>query len=237
MGEDVNNIQRLLGKEYDQWAEETSRTLIRAMQRGESQQYLTAILQHAISDLQEPVSNALRAGIMRSASLATSGPLAGWEYSPKALKALAERIEKSDMYVERTLLPSISESVIKHIEGEGKFLDKIGIRAVLDIQASRMMEASGQAAIGETQKAALQGYQEDGKKVVPVRWELDTHAVHCKTDMMRGTFGCVQLAGTYMGGIDTLPTLPAANTTCGLDCMCHLSLSFDGGKTFKRYSS
>ena len=170
---------------------------------------------------------------MKSASLATSGPLAGWEYSPRALKALAERIAKSDMYVRQTLLPSIDESLMSHLNGQ---LDRDLIRAALNTQESKISTSAGHvwAAIADTQKGALLAYQEDGNKVIPVQWQLDPRALHCKTDMQRGTFGCVTLAGTYMGGIDTLPTLPAANTTCNLRCRCHLALSFDDGETFKR---
>ena len=232
-----NNISRLLGKQYEQWATVTERTLVRAMNRGANAQELTAILQHAVDDLRGPLAGVLRQGIMKSATLATGGPLAGYEYSPRALKALAERIAKSDAYVDNTLLPSIVETVTKHIGVPN--LDRLTIRAALDVPFAKVTTTAGHvwASIGETQKAALQGYQEDGKQVVPVRWELDPQAVHCQTSIKYGTFGCVTLAGTYMGGIDTLPTLPGANTTCGINDRCHLSLSFDGGKTFKRYSS
>ena len=231
----VNNVQRLLLQDYSKWAEVTQRALVSAMQRGATSQEIAGILYHRLTDLQGPLTGRLRSGIMQAATKTVSGPLAGWENSPIALKALAERIAKSDLYVQNTLLPSISESLLNHLEGN---LDKITIQAALEVQKSKMGMAAGHAwaAIGETQKAALQGYQSEGKRVVPVRWELDPHALHCETDMKHGTFGCVHLAGTYMGGIDTLPTLPAANTTCSLNCRCALSLSFDGGKTFKRYS-
>jgi hypothetical protein len=232
----ANNIQYLLINKYNQWAKETERALMRAIRRGEPPQYLAGILNHALEDLRGPLQGELRAGIMRSATLATGGPLAGWQFSPKALKALAERIAKSDMYVQQSLLPAIGESILKHVEGG---VDRETIQAALGLQDSKIAQAAGQvwAAIGETQKAALQGYQDEGKKVVPVRWELDPKAMHCQTSMKYGTFGCVTLAGTYMGGIDTLPTVPAGNTTCAGNCRCHLSLSFDGGKSFKRYSS
>ena len=232
----ANNIQYLLIIKYNQWAKETERALMRAIRRGEPPQYLAGILNHALEDLRGPLQGELRAGIMRSATLATGGPLAGWQFSPIALKVLAERIAKSDMYVQQSLLPAIGESILKHVEGG---IDRETIQAALGLQDSKIAQAAGQvwAAIGETQKAALQGYQDEQLKVVPVRWELDPKAVHCQTSMKYGTFGCVTLAGTYMGGIDTLPTVPAANTTCQLNCRCRLSLSFDGGKTFKRYSS
>ena len=234
----TNNVSRLMLREYNQWSVETSLALERAIKRGEPLQYLVGILQHSLEDLRGPLQGVLRKGIMRSASLAVTGPLAGWEHSPQALKALAERIMRSDAYVDSTLLPSLAESMAKHLQS-GEMLNKAALKAALGLQDSKITIAAGQvwAAIGDTQKAALQGFQEENKKVVPVRWELDPRALHCKTDSKRGTFGCETIAGTYMGGIDTLPTVPGGNTTCGLNCRCHLSISFDGGKTFKRYSS
>ena len=231
----VNNTQSLLLNEYGKWAEVTQRALINAVRRGASKEEIAGILSYRLNDLAGPLTGNLRAGIMRAASKAVGGPLAGWETSPQALKVIAERIAQSDLYVQQRLLPSISESILSHIEGS---LDKVTIQAALDIQKARVNMAAGHAwaVIGETQKAALQGYESEEQKVVPVRWELDQHAIHCETDMKRGTFGCVHLAGVYMGGINTLPTLPAAQTSCQLNCRCHLSLSFDGGKTFKRYS-
>ena len=229
----VNNTQRVMLQEYGNWSEVTQRALVNAVRRGATSQEITGILEHRLTDLYGPLSGQLRAGIMRAASQAVGGPLAGREISPQALKALAERITQSDLYVQQKLLPSISESILNHLS---ESLDKVTIQAALDIQKARVNMAAGHAwaAIGETQKAALQGYESEGNRVVPVRWELDQHALHCETDMKRGTFGCVHLAGTYMGGINTLPTLPAANTTCSLNCRCSLSLSFDGGRTFKR---
>ena len=214
----VNNTQRVMLQEYGNWSEVTQRALVNAVRRGATSQEITGILEHRLTDLYGPLSGQLRAGIMRVASQAVGGPLAGREISPQALKVLAERITQSDLYVQQKLLPSISDSILNHLS---ESLDKVTIQAALDIQKARVNMAAGHAwaAIGETQKAALQGYEAEGNRVVPVRWELDQHALHCETDMKRGTFGCVHLAGTYMGGIDTLPTLPAQNTTCALNCV------------------
>jgi hypothetical protein len=86
-------------------------------------------------------------------------------------------------------------------------------------------------------------------KPVPVRWALGSWCrEHCRR--IAGYPSCHDLQGIYMGGIDTLPTLPAAEVACTseefhdwwsdhhsgedicLPCDCHIELSFDGGQSF-----
>ena len=232
-----NYVQRTLLSVYDKWSVVTQRALTNAIKRGASQAELNNILTARLADLEGPLIIAQRAGIMRTSSIALGGQLAEHANSHQVLKAISERIAESDKMVTQELLPAIRESVMNHIVQQGPALDSIGIQATMDLQRSKVGWGSGNAwkAIFETQKAALLTDEQEGKGVVPVEWVLDPQVTeHCHMDSKRGTFGCVDLAGIYPLGITSLPTLPAANVSCALNCKCWLRLSFDGGRTYHR---
>ena len=235
----TNYVQRTLLTEYDKWSEVTNRALANALKRGATRDELAHIVNGRLSDLEGPLIQSLRAGIMRTSSLSLGGPLGAHIHSPDVLKALADRIAASDVMVKTQLIPNIGESIVGHLSQQGPMLDSVGLRAAMDLQRSKIGWQAGTAwqTIFEVQKTALNAHEQEGGEVVPVRWALDPNALHCHTDPKRGTFGCPEMAGVYMNGIDSLPTLPAANVTCGLNCRCHLELSWDKGKTFGRITS
>jgi len=102
-----------------------------------------------------------------------------------------------------------------------------------------------------TKRIVSRKYIAEKLQPVPVRWVLGSWCKeHCKR--IAGQPSCHDLQGVYMGGIDTLRTLPAAEVACSseefldwwsdhhsgedinMPCDCVLELSYDGGKTFHR---
>ena len=66
-----------------------------------------------------------------------------------------------------------------------------------------------------------------GQSPIPVRWRLHDGADHCEGSP--GFFACPSLAGVYTDGWESLPTVPAGQTTCGSNCRCVIDADFGQG--------
>ena len=237
----LNRYQAELVGIYDAWATETQRLMTRAATSGATSMQVQAILTARSQDLQAHLTVLGRARIAQAGGMGLGRRMAARLESPGVRLAIAKLQASNDLFLSSSLIPDMV-SRLSGLTVQGLDASVLGTQledAFVTLRP-RVAGYSGGAtvAIFETQKTAgsewNQERQSRGEGPIPIRWVLDPMAEHCEDDPKRGTHGCPNLAGVYLGGWDELPTVPAGHVSCLGNCRCRLELSLDGGRTWER---
>lgn len=236
----TNTYQRDLVTAYDEWARETSRQIsLNEKTFAQINDTIVGRLDQLTADLKVLG----RRNIAEASGLGMGDVLGKHAQRPEVQSAIAKLIADNDRYIDDALIPSIKERALQGVP------EVVPLKAaqrrdmmlsVLTTRRARVAQGAGGAvtAIFEPQKVA--GMIENrerrlkGEAPVAVRWVLDDRAEHCADDPKRATFGCPELARVYADGWDSLPTVPASNTTCMGNCRCQLWADFEGTGNWQR---
>ncbi|MFH1560945.1 MAG: hypothetical protein ABID84_06045 [Chloroflexota bacterium] len=233
----LNRYQRELVREYDVWARETQRLVLRATAGGRTVMQIQALIQGRAEDLQARLIVLGHARIAQAGGMGLGRHLAGRIDSPGVRQAIALLQAANDQFLATNLIPDIVKKASGvTVQGLDTSTLRLTLGDAFKALRSRVAGYAGGAtvAIFDVQRIAggdlNRERQMQGQRPFPVRWVLDPAATsHCDDDPSRGTHGCIRLAGVYPGGWDELPTVPAGHVTCLGHCRCHLEADFGRG--------
>ena len=222
----TNKQQRKLVGIYDRWSVRVRKAISNASKWGLGIAEQHTILEDALIVLRDDIAKGMASGIA-SAAKVSAGSRAG---IPEVLGVTARHITEAEKMVGEAFIPTIHKKLLPDIL-RGVGADKKALRdAFLTVRnAPAQYAGSSWVTIFDVQRAlgkvrALELISE-GKDPEPVRWVLDDNAEHCLDGA--GTHGCISLEGEY-DNWDSLPTVPAGDTTCRGNCRCHLEVYREG---------
>jgi hypothetical protein len=236
----TNTYQRALVTTYDDWARETARL---ASLGGKSLTEMNSTIVGRLDQLAADLKMLGRSHISEASGLGLGDVLGKHAQRAEVQTVIARLIANNDEYIDATLIPSIRERALKGVPDAVPLpatARRDSILTGLVTRRSRVAQGAGAAvtAIFEPQMAAGRIENAErrsrGESAIAVRWVLDKSASHCADDASRGTFGCPNLARVYADGWDSLPTVPAGNTSCLGNCRCQLWADFQDGKGWVR---
>ncbi len=222
----TNKQQRRLVRAFDSWSAKVRKQINEAAQRGVSQENLISILDRNLPTLASTLVDITTKGIQKA--LRVSGESRAKE--PELVKVANEQIAENTKLVQEALIPNIREKLVAKIEA-GIGLDKAELKEDFTLVRAGVAQYAGgawvmiflaQQALGRIRERQR---KEEGLPIEKVRWVLDKAAEHCVDSP--GFHGCPSLAGEYVKGWDSLPTVPAGNVTCRGNCRCHLEVFRD----------
>lgn len=221
----TNKSQKRLVNGFDAWSVSIRKQIESAAKAGASTAEQYAIFEKGLVELEEKMTSATAQTIKRAGELSAK--------SRAALPAVQSTITKNILNSERIVKEGLIPTIHKRLAGDVAkgFIDKKTLQeAFLTVRnAPAQTAGSSWVTIFDVQRTLGRERQleliSEGKQPEPVRWLLDPVAIHCEDGP--GTFGCINLAGEY-DSWDSLPTLPAALTTCRGNCRCHLEVFRDG---------
>lgn len=220
----ANAYQEALVSNYDQWADETTAKVRGALARGATVDEATAIVQARLEDLEVEMMLLGRRNIAEAAGLGLGRRLGKAASSVRVLNAVALLQRTNDGFVQDSLIPALTEKLTEKMvdavsASEGTERAQL-LREALLSGRSDVAPYSGGAIVAAFEVQRQAGIEENagrrsrGEPLIPVRWVLDPNVKeHCVDDPRWGTMGCISLARVYPGGWQSLPTVPAGNTT------------------------
>jgi len=223
----TNKQQRRLVRAYDSWSAKVRKALGSAAERDANRLALTTMLDRFIPELERTMLEITNKGIDQVIR-AEAGDRADL---PQVRQVTQRQRAENDQLVREALIPRIREKLIDSI-ATGEHIDsKVLSASFMPLRAATAAYAGGAWVMIFTIQQALGRVREverrrEGKPIEPVRWVLDPSAEHCRSS--GGYYGCVDLAGVYPAGWDSLPTVPAGLTTCRGNCRCRLEVKVDG---------
>jgi hypothetical protein len=232
----TNAYQRDLMTSYGRWANETARL---AALPGRTAADLAGLIDGRLDDLRGELISLGQRRIGEAAGIGLGKPLAHRADSLAVQQVVSRMLDENIRALDESILPSIRERFTSDLDDVIRTGDAlVRKQSVLDALASRRARLAGYAGntwvtIFEAQKAAGSEENRDrrarGETPIRVRWVLDPMAEHCADDGPRATFGCPSLARVYEDGWDSMPTVPAGNTSCLGNCRCAIEADFGSG--------
>ncbi len=236
----TNDYQRDLVDEYDRWARETSR-LVSLNEKTAAQ--INDTIVGRLDQLSADLKLLGRQRISEAAGLGMGDVLGKHAQRAEVQNVIAKLIEDNDRFIDGSLIPSIKERALQDVPKVAPLSAarrRDAMLSSLTTRRARVAQGAGGAVLGifEPQKVAGQIENRErrsrGETPIRVRWVLDDRAEHCADDGSRGTFGCPNLARVYEDGWDSLPTVPAGQTSCMGNCRCQLYADFEGNGNWQR---
>lgn len=228
----ANRQQRALVKAYDSWAAKVKKELNRAAETGAAPDELHAILTSRLPALEEELSRITEAGVQKAARVAVGSKHLD---EPAVKRTVAEEQTINRELVRSSLIPNIEAKLAAALTAGTALTAASLTEAVNGARVLPAQYAGGAwVAIFRVQQEAGKERERErhaqGLEVEPVRWVPDPQAEHCSasTGEMGDYYGCLDLAGEYPGGWNTLPTVPAGRVTSRGNCRCHLEVYRDG---------
>ncbi len=223
----TNAQQKRLVRAYDRWGLEARREINAAIKRGATQAQLNQIVSANMAALETKLIEIANAGT-KGAAILSAGKRAG-------LPAISKRIEKALVQnralIGESLIPALQTRIAgKLAEGLAGGLNRQAVKLAFDELRGLPANYAGgywtmifevQSDLGLMREAERKA---EGLPPEPMRWVLDPRAAHCKTGERHG---CPDLAGEYASWED-LPTVPAGDVSCLLNCRCHLEIKVEG---------
>ena len=222
----VNAQQRRLVRVYDTWAAGVKRDMDAALKRWASPAQLKLILAGRLPELEAALLDTTHQGIQTAEKLVVGRATP----TPRVLSVRGQHLLKNDMLVTSALVPFIGERLTAALTG-AVIVDSRAVLGALVAQRSYPAQYAGGfwAMIFETKQAQGLDLDEEQKRLglppVKVRWVLDPSAEHCQASP--GRYGCPEIAGEYPSW-GALPTVPAGEVTCAVNCGCVVEVWRDG---------
>ena len=211
----ANAQQQRLVETYDVWATFVYQQMAALVQQGGKQGDLESLLERSLPQLELSLSSVIEQGTISATNRVLKET--GISPTPGVLSIQTRSILEGTQMVRTALVPHIRESLLLDIR-RGVASDLNTLWQSFVALRNRIAQYAGGywVMIFEVEKELGRGKERElarqGLLPEPVRWVLDPEAEHCESSA--GFYGCLDLAGEYPGGWDTLPTVPAGQVTC-----------------------
>lgn len=218
--------QKLLLRAYDTWGKRMEYLILAAVSQGATTNQIETLVTTQLPRLGAKLEAITTKGMITATNIASNN-----RPTPRVMSNLTRRIAESTLLVRETMLPHIGRNITEKLRAGAAADPKILRKAIVGLRSRPAQYAGGfWLMIFETKKEI--GIDKErvkrraGEKVEPVRWVLDPAAEHCMPSA--GYYGCPELAGEYLKGWSSLPTVPAGQVTCRGNCRCRIEVFKDG---------